>query len=112
MEIIYSIINLAIKIMKHYQNIGAIDRLIRVLLGEICLLIGYFLFDQIPQIALYFISLGLFLTAILGFSTVYKISGLSTIVEKEMPLTKLIKKTLLTLIIITPIVAIYFSSIG
>lgn len=71
------------------KNEGVLDRLVRVLLGEIFLIVGFFWLWGYWQVAAYFLSLVMFVTAADGFCLIYKIFGIST--DNGRPISKIQK---------------------
>jgi hypothetical protein len=60
------------------QNEGGLDRLIRVILAEVFLLLAWFWFGGLISIVLYILSLIALVTAITGFCALYKIFNFNT----------------------------------
>lgn len=87
--------------MKKYQNEGVIDRLVRLLIGELFILVAYFWIGGVLSIVLYVLGIIALVTAITGFCGLYKVIGVNTLSkeQKETPNYIKIIFTLLFLII-------------
>ena len=70
--------------MKKWQNENSTDRIIRVIVGVILLLVAYNLTGA-WSIIMYVISLIVFITAVTGFCALYKLSGISTLKDSVAP---------------------------
>ena len=64
--------------MKNIQNVGSIDRIVRVILGVILFTLAYFSFAGIAQIIFYILGAVAFLTGISGYCLLYSILKIST----------------------------------
>jgi hypothetical protein len=60
------------------KNEGVMDRLIRVILAEVFILLAWFWFGGIAQIVFYILGFMMLVTAIMGFCGLYKIFGFNT----------------------------------
>jgi len=65
------------------KNIGAVDRIIRAVLGAIFVLSFFFLKSSLFKIILLILGIVLVFTAITGFCVLYKVLGISTCPLKE-----------------------------
>jgi len=59
-------------------NEGTIDRLIRVIIGSVALLAGFFWLAGTPQIIAYIVGIVALATGLLGFCGLYSLFGVST----------------------------------
>lgn len=71
------------------KNEGVLDRLVRVLLGEVFLLAGFFWLWGYWQVAAYVLALIMFVTAADGFCLIYKLFGINT--NNGRPVSKTVK---------------------
>jgi hypothetical protein len=60
------------------QNEGSIDRIIRVIIGVIALLVGMFMLTGVAQVIVLVISTIALITGAVGFCGLYAIFGIST----------------------------------
>jgi hypothetical protein len=60
------------------KNVGAIDRIIRIILAVVFFAIGSLKVDGTPRLILYFLSLIMVVTATTGFCLLYKPFGINT----------------------------------
>jgi hypothetical protein len=74
--------------MKINKNEGVVDRLVRVLIGELLMLIAFFWVGGVLSIVLYVLSAVALMTALTGFCGLYKILKINTIEDK--PISKII----------------------
>ena len=65
------------------ENVGAVDRIIRAVLGAIFVLSFFFLKPLLFKIILLIFGIVLVFTAITGFCGLYKVLGISTCPLKE-----------------------------
>ena len=64
--------------MKITENIGMIDRYLRVIMSEVLFLGAYFWFGGVAQMILMILGLVMLLTAFFGFCGAYKLFGITT----------------------------------
>ena len=64
--------------MNKFQNEGTVDRIIRIVLGLVFLLLAMFSFVGAVQIIFYIIGAVALITGIVGFCGLYKILGINT----------------------------------
>jgi hypothetical protein len=95
--------------MQLHQNENTLDRLIRVFLAELFLLLGYYWTGGILQIVLYVLTAVMLFTAITGFCALYLICKCNTKTKFPKPLSKKILLPLVILLVIYPFVAGYYS---
>lgn len=69
--------------MKKYQNESTIDRLVRLLIGGLFIVIAYFWLNGILQTILYILGIVSLVTSITGFCGLYKILGISTLSKEN-----------------------------
>ncbi|MDD5769989.1 MAG: DUF2892 domain-containing protein [Candidatus Gracilibacteria bacterium] len=91
------------------KNLSLIDRLLRIILAEIFLIIGFFWFGGILQIILYVFTLIFILTGIIGFCPLYKPFGLNTY-ENEKKLGKIYQIGFVIFFFILAIFGSYYSN--
>lgn len=60
------------------QNVGEVDRVVRVVVGVVGLLIAYSVMNGTGQIIVYVVGLILMITGLVGFCPLYKLFGIST----------------------------------
>lgn len=92
------------------KNEGALDRLIRILIGEVLLLAGFFWLWGIWQIIAYALGIVAIFTALSGFCLLYKLLGISTNKNPLGKASKILSFVLYLLIIILPVVGSYYSN--
>lgn len=68
-------------------NEGLIDRIVRIIIGAIALVVGYFWLGGMPQIILLSIGAAISLTGLVGFCGIYTILRLNTCTRNEKPLS-------------------------
>jgi Protein of unknown function (DUF2892) len=91
------------------KNEGALDRLIRVVLAEIFLILAWFWFSGIVGIILYILSLVMIITSAIGFCGLYKIFGFSTN-KNEKKLSKVVMAIFAIVFLLMAIGGYYASS--
>lgn len=96
--------------MKKYQNEGGIDRLVRVILAEVLLLGGYFWLGGIWQVLAMVIGTIIFVTALTGFCSLYKLLGINTRVPQNKQLPSLVKTTFVIIFLVIAIAGSYYSN--
>lgn len=74
--------------MKIIKNEGSIDRIIRIVLAEIFVLLAFFWFGGIAQVILYVFAAVMLLTGVFGFCGAYTLIGLNTGTVSEKPVSK------------------------
>lgn len=92
------------------KNEGAIDRLIRILIGEVLLLAGFFWLWGIWQIIAYALGIVSVFTALSGFCLLYKLLGISTNKNPLGKASKIFSFILYLLILILPVIGSYYSN--
>ncbi len=92
------------------KNEGALDRLIRILIGEVLLLSGFFWLWGTWQIIAYALGVVAVFTAFSGFCLLYKLLGISTNQNPLGKASKIFSFVLYLLIIILPVVGSYYSN--
>ena len=65
------------------QNEGTLDRILRVIIGSIALLAGFFLLSGVAQIVAYVVGAVSLITGIVGFCGLYALIGVSTCPSKK-----------------------------
>ncbi len=65
--------------LKKIQNESQQDRMIRLVLGVVLALAGYFFFSGTIQIVVYVLSVIALVTGLTGFCLLYKIFGIKTL---------------------------------
>lgn len=60
------------------QNVGGIDRILRVIIGLSFLYIGIFLLIGLIQVIFLLLGIGFLINAITGFCGIYYLMGIST----------------------------------
>lgn len=65
------------------QNEGETDRLVRVVVGVILLLVGYSVVSGVWRVVLFVLGGVLIVTALTGFCMIYKLFGVSTISDRR-----------------------------
>ncbi|HBM45821.1 MAG: hypothetical protein UT05_C0002G0021 [Parcubacteria group bacterium GW2011_GWF2_38_76] len=89
------------------KNESGLDRLIRVLLGEVLLIVGFFWSWGYWQIVAFVFSLIMFVTALNGFCLIYKIFGINT--DNGRPVSRSMKIVFGVLFLIIAIAGTYSS---
>ena len=69
--------------MKIPKNESVIDRLIRVLMGVIFLVIAYYFFTGFLQVLFYILAAIMLFTALTGFCALYKLFGINTLKNQK-----------------------------
>jgi hypothetical protein len=85
-------------------NEGLIDRIVRILIGSISLIIGYFWLGGIPQIIALIIGVMMSFTGLVGFCGIYTILKINTCTRTDKPLTIKQLFFLITLFLISTII--------
>jgi hypothetical protein len=96
--------------MQKMQNENLLDRLIRVALGELFLILAYFWLGGTLSLAFYAIGAVVLFTALTGFCPIYKIFNFSTLFKFSNPLGKKVIYSLAALLIILPTAGTYYSN--
>ena len=64
--------------MKIFKNESIVDRLIRIIIGELLLVVSFFWLSGLLQTILYTFSFVVFVTSFTGFCALYKVLGINT----------------------------------
>jgi hypothetical protein len=96
--------------MKIIKNEGVLDRMIRVIMSAVFLLLGFFWFGGITKIIFYIISLVMILTAITGFCALYKIFKINTNKNPEKKTSKLVFSIFIIILLVVLIAGGYASN--
>lgn len=64
--------------IKFTQNVGSLDRILRVIIGFSFIYIGLFLLIGLIRLIFIFVGLGLIVNAVSGFCGIYYLLGIST----------------------------------
>jgi hypothetical protein len=91
------------------KNEGILDRLIRIILAEVFLVLALFWFGGVMQIVLYILSLMMAVTAVIGFCGLYKIFGLSTN-KNGKKLSKVLVAVFVVIFLIIAVAGSYYSN--
>jgi len=100
----------SIKRIKKRKNENLIDRLIRIFVAEVFLILAFFLIGGILQIIFYILAIVMFATAITGFCALYRLFGFSTYKEGSTSVNKVWLYIIIIFLIIFPMVAGYYSA--
>ena len=95
--------------MKILQNENTLDRLIRIFLAELFLIIAYYWTGGMIQIIFYVLAVIMLLTAATGFCALYLICKCSTKTKFPKPLSKKISIPIIVFLIAYPFVGGYYS---
>jgi ABC-type multidrug transport system fused ATPase/permease subunit len=96
--------------MKIQKNEHALDRFIRVLIGEVLLLAAFFWAGGILAIVLYFLGAVMLITALTGFCMLYKPFGINTLKKSRKKTKKVFVYLFLVLFLFIAIVGSYASN--
>lgn len=107
---IYLILIINLNFMQKLQNENLLDRLIRVVLGELFLLLAYFWFGGTLSLVFYILGAIALFTAISGFCPVYKILNFNTLIKYQDKLSKKIIYLFVIILILLPTVGSYYSN--
>ena len=96
--------------MQKLQNENLLDRLIRVALGELFLLLAFFWVSGTLSLVLYIVGGVTLFTAITGFCALYKIINFSTVVKFPSALGKKIIYFFVVVLVMLPTIGAYYSN--
>jgi hypothetical protein len=96
--------------MKKYQNEGVIDRLFRLLISELLIIVAYFWVGGVLSIILYVLGIIALVTSITGFCGLYKIICISTLPKENKNIPIYIKVIFVLLFIVIAIGGSYASN--
>jgi hypothetical protein len=97
------------RIMKFQKNENMLDRLVRVLVGEVFLLAAYFWFGGVVSIILYVLGAIMLITAITGFCALYILPGINTLQKYPGKTGKLSVVIFIILFVVIAVAGIYLS---
>lgn len=95
--------------MKIIKNENTIDRLVRVLLAEILVLVGYFWLSNTMALISYVLALVMLVTSFTGFCALYGICKTNTALKFSKPLSNKLLIPIILVLIIVPLVGGYYS---
>ena len=95
--------------MTFNKNEGLLDRSIRILIGEILFIAGYFWSGGPLQTLLITLALIILFTAFSGFCAIYRIFGWNTLNFPAKPFPKTVSYLIIALLVVLPFVSSYYS---
>lgn len=96
--------------MKQWKNENIIDRLLRVILAEVLIMLAYFWVGGALQIVFGVLSFVMLVTSATGFCALYKIFKINTYEKYSKKPNKIILALIITLIIVLPFLGAYYSN--
>lgn len=96
--------------MKKYQNEGVIDRMVRLLISELLILVAYFWTGGVLSIILFVLGIVALVTAITGFCGLYKVMGISTLPKEQKETSNYIKVIFVLVFLILAVGGSYASN--
>jgi len=88
--------------MKITPNEGTTDRMVRIIVAEILFLLAFFWLSGALQVVLYFLGVGMLVTALSGFCGLYKVLGVDTTSKQGV---SMLKKVLGLLVVVLVVLA-------
>jgi len=95
--------------LKELKNEGTVDRLVRLLIGEVLILGAFFWFGGVWQIVFYVAGIVSLFTSITGFCGLYKVFGIKTFRTESKPTSVYVKAIFAVLFVIIALVGSYYS---
>lgn len=96
--------------MKQWKNENLVDRLLRIILAEVFIVLAYFWVGGALQIVFWILSLVMLVTAATGFCALYKIFKINTYEKYSKKPNKIILSLIIAFIIIMPFLGAYYSN--
>lgn len=96
--------------MKQWKNENLLDRLLRIILAEVFIVIAYFWVGGALQIVFWVLSLVMIVTAATGFCALYKIFKINTYEKYSKKPNKIMLSLIITLVVILPFLGAYYSN--
>ncbi|MCX6793388.1 MAG: DUF2892 domain-containing protein [Candidatus Falkowbacteria bacterium] len=96
--------------MNKFKNENSLDRLLRIFLSEILLLLAFFWVGGVWQIIFYILGAILLFTAVTGFCAIYKIFKINTFKQFIKPLNKKLIYSIVVILIALPLAGSYYSN--
>lgn len=96
--------------MKQWKNENLLDRLLRLILAEVFIILVYFWFGGSAQIIFGILGAMMLVTAASGFCGLYKILKINTFEKYPKKLSKITLSFILAIVIVLPFLGAYYSN--